>query len=229
MINQLLRVLTLFGLAMLTVQAGSFWEKKDFTKWGKKELRKILRNSPWAREVRLSPGVAEWGQGPLGSGETEEGSPNPLGGILGAGGRTDNIPPTVNLIIRWHSALPIRQALVKQRFEDQAGTAPEARVFLQGQLPQYIVAVTGVPRRLATIAYRPERALLKPGKKSDILLDKVELRSQEGALNLYLFFPRTEPIGLEDKNVQLDFKLGPLKFNRKFKLKDMVFEGKLEL
>jgi hypothetical protein len=42
-------------------------------------------------------------------------------------------------------------------------------------------------------------------------------------------FPRTDPITLDDKEVELDLKLGTMEAKRKFNLKDMVYNGKLEL
>jgi len=51
-------------------------------------------------------------------------------------------------------------------------------------------------------------------------------------MNLYLFFPKAEPgshvITLEDNEVEVNLKLGSTEIRRKFKLKDMVYEGQLE-
>ncbi len=49
-----------FGLAAVlvgslsTVRAAEFWEKKDFRQWSEKECRKLLGNSPWAKQYVLS-------------------------------------------------------------------------------------------------------------------------------------------------------------------------------
>ena len=51
----------------------------------------------------------------------------------------------------------------------------------------------------------------------------------EGSVDLHLMFPRTEAITLEDKNVEFKLALGPMDVKKKFKLKDMVFNGNLEL
>jgi hypothetical protein len=47
---------------------------------------------------------------------------------------------------------------------------------------------------------------------------------------LVFFFPRAaQPITLDDKDVTFHQKLGPMELKAKFALKDMVYQGKLEL
>ncbi|MEJ5367521.1 MAG: hypothetical protein WHT08_04330 [Bryobacteraceae bacterium] len=51
-----------------------------------------------------------------------------------------------------------------------------------------------------------------------------------GQRNVLIFhFPKDHPIELEDKEVEFCMRRGPMEVRRKFKLKDMVFEGKLAL
>jgi len=72
------------------VMAADFWETKDFTKWSNKECASLLTNSPWAYELKL------YRQGRLGSSDGAEGQ------------------AYVKYNIRFISALPIRQAQVRQ-------------------------------------------------------------------------------------------------------------------
>jgi len=66
-------------------------------------------------------------------------------------------------------------------------------------------------------------------------IQAVDLKAgrDENRINLYLMFPRqqdgTPVIVLEDKEVEVLLKAGPLDIRRKFRLKDMIFEGKLEI
>ena len=46
---------------------------------------------------------------------------------------------------------------------------------------------------------------------------------------LFFVFPKTDPITLDDKEVEFSTQIGPMQFKRKFKLQEMVFDGKLEL
>jgi hypothetical protein len=60
-------------------------------------------------------------------------------------------------------------------------------------------------------------------------VDVVSDRDERGA-NIYLVFPRADtPITLEDGDVEVFLKLGTVDVKRRFRLKDMVFDGKLEL
>ena len=47
--------------------------------------------------------------------------------------------------------------------------------------------------------------------------------------SLLFTFPRTSPISLDDKEVEFATKIGAMEVRRKFKLKDMVYQGKLAL
>ena len=40
--------------SLSTVRAAEFWEKKDYRQWSEKECRKLLRNSPWAKQYVLA-------------------------------------------------------------------------------------------------------------------------------------------------------------------------------
>ena len=48
-------------------------------------------------------------------------------------------------------------------------------------------------------------------------------------LTVTIRFPRTKPITLGDKQVDFVGHGGPLKFNQRFRLKSMMYGGKLEL
>jgi hypothetical protein len=51
-----------------------------------------------------------------------------------------------------------------------------------------------------------------------------------GQRNVLIFhFPKDHPIELEDKEVEFCMRRGPMEVKRKFKLKDMLFEGRLAL
>ncbi len=80
----------LFLFSLSNVAAADFWETKEFTKWSDKECDKLLTNSPWAYELKV------YRQGGLGSSDGAEGQ------------------AYVKYNIRFMSALPIRQAQVRQ-------------------------------------------------------------------------------------------------------------------
>ena len=135
--------------------------------------------------------------------------------------------------VRWHSALPVRQAIAKIRFGAEVATSPEAAKLLAEQR-QYIIGISGLPPQMLRV--KPEQ--MKPGvelrikDKPPIAVANIQGdQDQGGRANIYLIFPKTPEtaIKLEDTEVELVAKLGPVEVKRKFRLKDMVFDGKLEL
>ena len=63
--------------------------------------------------------------------------------------------------------------------------------------------------------------------KSALNPSDVKLDADRGEVSF--FFRRDEPIDLDDKEVQFETMVGRLKIDKKFKLKDMVYQGKLAL
>jgi hypothetical protein len=122
---------------------------------------------------------------------------------------------------------------------------------LTAPTPDYVIAVLGVPERLPASRGGYDRSAdsdssdgdsrdrnadmldrlksttyLSRNGRATIFPDKVE-RDPDGTI---LFtFPKTTPISLDDKEVEFVSRLGPLEIKRKFKLKDMVYQGRLEL
>jgi hypothetical protein len=65
-----------------------------------------------------------------------------------------------------------------------------------------------------------------PIEPEDVKLDQP---APDGTRELLFFFPRTSPLSLDDKEVTFETQMGPMKIERKFALKDMRYQGKLEL
>jgi len=68
---------------------------------------------------------------------------------------------------------------------------------------------------------------LLPKGQAAIAPEDVKLDEKTGAI--HLFFPRTHPITLNDKEVTLSTQFGSMRVVEKFRLKDMTEKGKLEL
>jgi len=71
--------------------------------------------------------------------------------------------------------------------------------------------------------------LLKRAGKDPLLPQQVQMAMVGKVLVVYFAFPRSEGIVLEDKDVEFISKTGPLEIKKKFKLADMVIDGKLTL
>ena len=175
------------------------------------------------------------------------------GGMGGAGG--GGVPgggaaaPQTMVLIRWQSALPVKQALLRGKFGNEASTAAEAQALLANEEAYYVIAVEKLPRmgmgrpspagksaegkggndpeRMRQMMAR-STSLLRKGKEP-IKPEDVKMATAEKTMTVYFLFPRTEAITLEDKEVEFVTKMGPLEIKRKFKLQDMVFAGKLAL
>lgn len=167
------------------------------------------------------------------------------GGVPGGGAA-----PQTLVLVRWQSALPVKQALVRGKFGSEAATAAEAKSVLANEEAYYVIAVEKLPRmamgrpgaeskgaegkgseggleRMRQMMAR-STSLLRKGKVP-IKPDDVKMAMAEKTMTVYFIFPRTEAITLEDKEVEFTTKMGPLEIKRKFKLQDMVFAGKLAL
>src|SRR5262249_40919360 len=108
----------------------------------------------------------------------------------------------------------------------------EAQQLLAKEQEEYVVVVSGVPARIARQLQDPtrlNRSTLKAGKRAPLSPKAVDFQTRTQTVDVFFIFPRTEPITLEDKEVDLDLKLGTMEAKKKFNLKDMVYNGKLEL
>jgi hypothetical protein len=132
----------------------------------------------------------------------------------------------------WRSALPLRKAIVKSRLGGSTEVPSEAQQILAKEQEEYVIVVSGVPARNARQLQDParlNRSTLKAGKKAPITPKAVDFQARTQTVDVFFIFPKTDPITLEDKEVELDLKLGAMEAKRKFNLKDMVYNGKLEL
>ena len=191
--------------------------------------------------------------GGIGGGESA-GQPGLPGGIdrggeggfptAGEGGEGGGVA-SISVLVRWQSSLAIKQAMVKARFGNEAAASQDAAKFLARQEEFYVVAISGLPGRVlqgGTPEDLKASCSLKIGKLSPISVADVQVRRgqvsdvqgrRDQLSDVFLLFPRAQAgahvITLDDKEVEVMAKLGPLDVRRKFRLKDMVFNGKLEL
>jgi hypothetical protein len=86
--------LSLPFLFLVTIFAADFWEKKEYKEWTQKECAKVLEDSPWARSLTLT------------SVQIMDNDSNKTS--------TDGSQPFIKYQMQFRSALPIRQAVVRQ-------------------------------------------------------------------------------------------------------------------
>jgi hypothetical protein len=231
-------VLALTGMAL----GQEFWVKKDYTQWTEKEVQKIMTDSPWSKDVTVAtapPGGSSLdmgsGGGGGGGGEEEGGGGGGGGGGSrgGGGGRGGGGSNTVKLTISFRSAVPLKQAVVKSRMAAGGDVPADAKEFLGREETYYVVMASGLPQRMLRDARDPDelkKSQIKRGKKTPVAPADVQFQQgQRQTVDVLFLFPKTDPIVEADKEIEVILRLGKFDFKKKFALKDMVFNGKLEM
>jgi hypothetical protein len=229
-----------------------FWDVKPYTQWSEKEVTKIMGDSPWAKTATAVMDFTKMREmAPPGGGEPggtqPEGGDLPSGGGGGRGGRgggggmrgggpPGGMAPMFELLVRWQSALTVRQALVRGQFGDEAATSEKAQEFLGRKQTYYVVAVSRAPMRFFQRAnpenlrkYLAEKAELHVKGLETMKPADIQFQAHEQSLTIYFAFPRNQEITVEHKEVEFVAPVGPLQVKRKFTLAEMVRDGKLDL
>jgi len=211
------------GIRALASPAKEFWEEKDPKDWTDAERQQLLTNSPWAHEATTKYNAGASGIGMMGQGGTMRRTNG--GRVVNPGSPTSSVPlpSKYDTVVRWESSLPIREAARNQSKDDPAAN--------------YIVCVTGDLPMLGKASndesqeeYAARLEMLKQDTKLEKKSDPIYLvrmgYNKDGAL---FYFERNDLIRLEDHEVTFVSKLGPIDVKCKFRVKDMVYRGKLEL
>jgi|ERR1700733_1640961 len=135
----------LFGFGLV---AADFWQK-PYTQWSDKDAAKMMTNSPWAKSVSVSMSGPGGGAGapPMAPGGGGGGFGGGPGGPQGGGGSEfgpgaqGTAPPTFDVVARWQSALPVRQAFVHLKFGAEADKSAEAGKVLEEQERPYEIGL----------------------------------------------------------------------------------------
>jgi hypothetical protein len=260
----------------LVLFAADSWKTKDASQWTSEEINKVLSDSPWARGKTVQPqqsqmvrrgdgggigrrgGFGYPGCGGVGGYPGGVGGGYPGGGGGGGGGYPGGSnggdgsqAGPMNLTIRWDSALPIQQALMRQG----GGESDELKAAVAATEKYYVITVLGLrmPRQRdrsndsddsdnnggtrgrrgqnndALRSQLLDAAQLAPKGKSSIYAQDVQIAGPDGSLGVRFLFPRTNPISVGDKEVDFILDIRRTKVEEKFRLSDMQYEGKLAL
>jgi hypothetical protein len=160
-------------------------------------------------------------------------------GMPGGGmGRGRGYPSgeSMTATVLWQSALPVRLAQEKTdgKTPDASGLTP---------LNQYVIAVIGLPKSgLGSSSTPPSDDDLDDARLADHLKvitvlsydhqrlspSKVELNQGRDGRAIF-HFDKSEPITAKDKDVEFRITGDRLDLRKKFVLKDMQYDGKLQL
>lgn len=259
-----LRALRFAACALLLLSSGlaaaDFWSKPS-SEWSDKDLQKMMNNSPWAHSDSIpmsgpaAPSVGGAGGGGGrgggrggGGGGDDTSAPAPIsegggggrGGGRGGGGGGGDVPTgggggSMNIVARWQSARPIKEAAVRLRFGVKADSSDEAKQILSQEEPNYLIVLSGNlrpllrgnPETLKQTIIDATSLSVKgkpPVKPTDVLAG-----GDRRTVEITLVFPKSAAFSLDDKEVDFATKLADVSLKFKFHLKDMVVNGKLEL
>jgi hypothetical protein len=229
----------ILGAAAMLLAADPDWKTKTIADWSEADAHRVLENSPWAKIIvagiarrRSEDELREGGQmgQPKGVGyDGVEDRKRPLKEEIGnpfvPGEPLPSTAPTIRLLVRWESALPVRVAELK------AHEPPPPVLSDDG----YVIAVYGVPASFAKgdptslgMPLKESAALRREGKK-DVPPSRVEVFELENSVVVAYLFPPSAEIGKKDGVVEFSALIGRLQVSQHFLLADMLFQGRLEL
>lgn len=201
--------------------------------WNERQVLKLVTDSPWAQRMTVP---LRWkkqerrallpreipGADPVH--ERTGGGLGPLGGI-GAPPK-DHLPHKADLILRWASALPVRQAKAIYT-KNPAGIAEFGN--------QRTLEIFGLPAEIAHLGAESVEALalsnivLRTKSGKTIKPNGADARVHGSGLTLFVHFPKSEPLTKDDSFIQIDGDMQIFRFTARFLLKNMEYSGALEL
>ena len=223
----------------LPLLAAKFWEKKPYQEWAKKEAVAVLEDSPWGKLQRLHSrqAPATWSPAPGGDPEPKN-----------QGGREQESSPLNSrrwYNIRFQSAKPVRMALARiallyrRRDHRQAGELVRRRPFGEDYI---VVAVSGAKgetdlpelNRANLHLLQAHTALVLKRSNRRIKLERYVSPREARSSEAFFLFPKMkdgkDQITLKEQEIRFVCQLSlESRLDRKFKLKNMVFRGILEL
>lgn len=209
------------------------WNKKPYTEWSEKEAMKVLNDSPWGQTQNLTDTSQMTGQARVDSSQSR------IADVF-----------NINLRIRLLSAKPVRQAIshlmeIKNRESISAELAARLKAFAAADFPDYIViTVTSESDKASALLQQTQAAfyklttgdlknntyLLAGGQR--VFIHEYQPPNKDGLGARYIF-PRLvdgKPFVTSEISDVL-FRSEPAgftKLNMRYKVKDMMFDGKLE-
>ena len=106
--------LSAVALSVAASLAATKWETKPYTAWTAEDLKDLLSNSPWAGKGSITR-------------------------IKSTGANSQPIEETA--LVTWTTALPMREALVREQIGLNGKVTPEIEAFLSAQPDAYMIAV----------------------------------------------------------------------------------------
>ena len=227
-------------LLSLTLSAAAQWEKKPPAEWSEKDAKKILNDSGWGRTQAFSSPVTLF-RGP------QTGS---QGITNGQSANTANATH-VNFRVRFFSAKPIRAAHSRQYELKQKGRvseelAAQLKNLVSAEFPEYIIVTVSCDADEPGANVQQAMSLLHSRGTADlknntfletkggqrIFLEEFQTPKPDGFGARFIFKRNVDGkpfITPESEEIRFYAELDPgYRLDRRFKTKDMMYDGKLE-
>ncbi|HEU0122130.1 MAG TPA: hypothetical protein VFQ91_16495 [Bryobacteraceae bacterium] len=225
-----------FALAVF----GADWNSKPFPDWSPDIALRVLTDSPWAKGLSVN---IEWHKREMkpitykdvpGSNDRVIKDPalGPLGGI---GAPKPKLPTSADLLIRFPNSLPMRHAKALYQLNDEKLPAGKLNSLIDQPRAGYIVEIFGVPSEVAhqgtgTIESLITRsAYLRTRGGRTYRPVRVDVGIQPTTLKILVHFSNEEPLRVSDDEVEFYADLQLFHCKSKFRLKSMVYLGRLEI
>ncbi len=229
------------------VVAGAQKKMKPWTEWNEKDAQKILNDSAWG-QTQTETSTSELFYSPAnrgGTGDVGQNAPGQGGGAIGEGQGALNQATSINYRIRFLSAKPIRQAFARLIVSKQPELKEQLNQFVERDFGEWIVVsvvfesrdqrFTGPAMQVfnsAVIGTLKNNTYLelKGGKR--LFLEDYKAPASDG-LGAKFIFKRAvdgQPFIKPDSGeVRFYSEVARnIKLNMRFKVTEMIYEGKLE-
>jgi hypothetical protein len=201
--------------------AADFWNTKDPDSWTTDEIAKLLKKSPWAKEVTgertTTKKVTDPTMSPM-PGPTVRTRSNPMGlpGSKPPKATSKTVTQYKGEVV-WESAKVIRDA--------QKTPLPD------GFDGQYVLSVKGIPLSRSSSQSALDRlrqaTLLQLKGKDPLEPATVQQNTGNGATYYIGFSKEALPISKDDKDLVFTTHMGKVVFTAKFNPKEMLYHGEL--
>lgn len=220
-------------------------KQKPWTEWSKKEIEKTLNDSAWGQTQTEGEQSSSGNESAI----TQVAAPRAAERDLNRSGESGEAKPStiVKFSVRFLSAKPIRAAFARKvmlaKQADEALTT-QLQAFVDRDFSDYIVVSVGVEvanEKMATPVMRAFAAATTEGLQKNVYLERkdgkklylMEYRAPaEDGMGAKFVFPRKfegQPFLSENDSVRFFAQMNEkMKVNTRYKLSDMLYDGKLE-
>ena len=244
-----MRVVSACFVVVLLVSAVSAQKQKPWTEWTKKDIEKTLNDSAWGQTQTEGSAGSSQSQSSE-SAITQVAAPRSADRQISRTGESGESKPSnvVKYHVRFLSAKPVRAAFARMvlltKTEPDANLTAQLQGFIDREMNDYIVVSVGVEvenQKMAGPLMNAFTAATTEALQKNVYLERkdgkklylMEYRAPiEDGMGAKFIFPRKlegQPFLSESDVVRFVAQFNEkMKLNTRYKLSDMLYDGKLE-